>query len=336
VYGLGVILEFHRVLPKSENRNSIDGMEVTPDFLENCIRHYHKTGYSVVSIDEVYRILIGQSKSRRFVTFTFDDGYIDNLIYAYPVFRKYHVPFAIYLTTGFIDRTAVMWWYLLKYLVSKLKRIQFRLMGNDYIFICETESQKTTTYRLIKKLIIDSSPENFHYKTEQIFAPYFNNIFDITEKLTLNWDQIRQMAQDPMVTFGAHTVNHLALASLSDKDMEQEIVKSKHRIESVIGSEVGHFSYPYGGSTKIKDREFDFARSYGFKTAITTLPGFITPEHKNRLERLPRLPCGGIQQNLKFLSESYKHKLSIVNHRLKAIMSESFQTDESSKESNRS
>ena len=56
------------------------------------------------------RRLIEQDFRRRFVCFTFDDGYRDNLQYALPILKKYDAPFALYIPTSFPDRPGELWW----------------------------------------------------------------------------------------------------------------------------------------------------------------------------------------------------------------------------------
>ncbi len=107
---LGVILMLHRVVEQrsdSENRE----LEITPDFLEQSIKDYRQHGYKFVSIDEACDILNRGRCKTPFVCLTFDDGYHDNYSNAWPVLKKEKVPFAIYVTTGFIDNQLPMWWY---------------------------------------------------------------------------------------------------------------------------------------------------------------------------------------------------------------------------------
>ena len=49
----------------------------------------------------MHRRLTERDFRRRFVCLTFDDGYRDNLEYAYPILKKYEVPFALYVPTSF-------------------------------------------------------------------------------------------------------------------------------------------------------------------------------------------------------------------------------------------
>ena len=60
-------------------------LEVTPEFLEAVLDQVQAADLDVVSLDETMRRLKA-GEGRRFVSFTFDDGYRDNLELAYPLF----------------------------------------------------------------------------------------------------------------------------------------------------------------------------------------------------------------------------------------------------------
>ncbi|MCR5444417.1 MAG: polysaccharide deacetylase family protein [Bacteroidales bacterium] len=101
----------HRVIEKcSEGKNR--ELEVTPQFLEQTVKEYRSRGYCFVSIDEACDIIqSGKKQHHPFVCLTFDDGYHDNYTTALPLLRRLQVPFAVYVTTGFIDNRLPMWWY---------------------------------------------------------------------------------------------------------------------------------------------------------------------------------------------------------------------------------
>ena len=107
---LGRILMLHRVVEhRSEGKNR--ELEITPDFLKQTIETYRQQGHRFVSIDEACDIIKRGRTSQPFVCLTFDDGYQDNYDIAYPILKQMEVPFAIYVTTGFIDNRLPMWWY---------------------------------------------------------------------------------------------------------------------------------------------------------------------------------------------------------------------------------
>jgi len=119
--------------------------------------------------------------------------------------------------------------------------------------------------------------------------------------LMMNWDEIRQLAADPLVTIGAHTRRHYALAKLTLADARAEIEESVRRIEREIGKPCRHFSYPYGDETSAGPREFDLVKELGLKTGMTTRKGLIHPRHASELTALPRVSLNGDYQKPRYV-----------------------------------
>jgi len=88
-----------------------ENMKVSPEFLENFIVELKNKGYSFISLDELHKILEKQEEVKKCIVFTLDDGYKDNYKIAYPIFKKYNIPFTIYITTSFPNKNAILWWY---------------------------------------------------------------------------------------------------------------------------------------------------------------------------------------------------------------------------------
>jgi peptidoglycan/xylan/chitin deacetylase (PgdA/CDA1 family) len=61
----------------------------------------------------------------------------------------------------------------------------------------------------------------------------------------LAWHEIREM-HDWGIDFGAHTLTHPDLTSLSLDRVEAEIRGSKEIVEDALGGQVECFAYPYG------------------------------------------------------------------------------------------
>jgi len=105
--GVGAIFMLHHVRDASGrgpfSPNNI--LEVTPQFVEQTIQQVLAYDYEIVSLDEVQRRLIERDFRRKFACFTLDDGYVDNYLNAFPVFKKYNAPFTIYIHTGLPDGT---------------------------------------------------------------------------------------------------------------------------------------------------------------------------------------------------------------------------------------
>ncbi|MCG7755021.1 polysaccharide deacetylase family protein, partial [Flavihumibacter cheonanensis] len=53
----------------------------------------------------------------------------------------------------------------------------------------------------------------------------------LASDLLMTWDELRELAQDPLVSFGAHTCGHYALAKLPEDRARAEIFESIARLE---------------------------------------------------------------------------------------------------------
>src|SRR6476620_2655097 len=79
---------------------------------------------------------------RRFVCLTFDDGYRDNLEFAYPILREAGFPFAVYVPTSFPDRLGELWWLVLEAVIAKRDRIGLVIEGENRSFDCAPPSAR--------------------------------------------------------------------------------------------------------------------------------------------------------------------------------------------------
>jgi peptidoglycan/xylan/chitin deacetylase (PgdA/CDA1 family) len=72
---------------------------------------------------------------------------------------------------------------------------------------------------------------------------------------------------------GSHTRGHPNLAALSDDELETELLESRGRIEEEVGSEVRHFSAPYGDAARFTPAVSDAARRTGYGSCSSSLRG---------------------------------------------------------------
>jgi peptidoglycan/xylan/chitin deacetylase (PgdA/CDA1 family) len=73
------------------------------------------------------------------------------------------------------------------------------------------------------------------------------------------------------VEFGAHTRFHPILTACEDAEAEAEIGQSKAELESVLGVECKHFSYPNGD---FGSREIEYVRRAGYSSGRSTHVGW--------------------------------------------------------------
>ena len=97
------------------------------------------------------------------------------------------------------------------------------------------------------------------------------------EYAPVTWDSVRRM-QGEGVEIGAHTRSHPILSRLAGHQaLEEEIVGSARRIGEMTGRSPRHFCYPNGRPDDVTAETVAAVRAGGFRTAVTTQPGFADP-----------------------------------------------------------
>ncbi len=147
VGGVGAILTLHHVRPPRPDAFQPNRLlEITPAFLERLLKRLKRARIDVVSLDEMHRRFISGEFKRRFVCITFDDGYKDLMRCAYPLLKKYQMPFALYIPTSFPDRLGELWWVALEAVIAQNSRIGMVINGKDQFFECGTVREKRELY----------------------------------------------------------------------------------------------------------------------------------------------------------------------------------------------
>jgi peptidoglycan/xylan/chitin deacetylase (PgdA/CDA1 family) len=303
VGGVGAILTMHHVRPGKAGRFQPNRLlEVTPRFFTRVVQDLRRAGLDLISLDEMHRRLTQGDFARRFVCLTFDDGYRDTLQVAYPILKAEGAPFAVYVATSFPDRLGELWWLALEAVIAKNKRIGLSIDGRNRTFDCTTIAEKRWLYEELYWWLRARPTEMEMRQLIRDLAGCFGvDIAAFCKELCMGWEELAELAADPLVTIGAHTVNHPMLAKLPAKTMRSEMDLSRSVIEAALAKRPAHFSFPIGDRTSAGPREFAAAAELGFKTAVTTRPGVLFPEHRNQLTGLPRISLNGEYQRLRYV-----------------------------------
>lgn len=95
-----VVLMYHSVGDNNEF------FTVRPNEFERHMRYLKIGRFNVISLEQFMEILEkGLPVGRKTIVITFDDGYEDNYLNAYPILRKYDFPATIFVSTANIGKT---------------------------------------------------------------------------------------------------------------------------------------------------------------------------------------------------------------------------------------
>jgi len=204
--------------------------------------------------------------------------------------------------TSFPDRLGELWWLALEAVIAKNARIGLVIDGENRTFDCGTVAEKRALYDEIYWWL-RSRPTEAEMRgiVRNLAACYQVDVAAFCRDLCMTWQEIAELAADPLVTIGAHTVNHQMLAKLPEKTVRSEMDLSRTVIEAALGVRPAHLSYPYGDPGSAGPREFKIAAELGFKTAVTTRPGVLFRSHAAHMTALPRISLNGEYQQLRYV-----------------------------------
>ena len=226
-------------------------LEVTPEFLERVVRYLRRRRLDLVSLDEMYRRLVEGDSPRRFVCITIDDGYRDTLQWAYPILKRYDVPFAVYIPTSFPDRLGELWWLALEAVVARNSRITLLARRPRAGVRLRHASRRSATSTISSIAMSAAFRPRSNCATSCAISSgrYHVDIMEFCNELCMNWSELATLAADPLVTIGAHTVNHVMLAKVPERIARSEMEMSRSVIEASLGVRPDHLSYPVGDRT---------------------------------------------------------------------------------------
>ena len=93
---------------------------------------------------------------------------------------------------------------------------------------------------------------------------------DDKQRVHLNWDEVRMLAEEPGITIGSHTISHPFLSRINADRSQTEIQDSKNIIEEKLGKAVNYFCYPSGD---FLDKDVEFVKQAGYRAAVSVSPG---------------------------------------------------------------
>lgn len=95
------VLMYHYVIPEAYNREPGNRSIINLEAFEQGMEALHRAGYYTASLSELEDYVHGRIRlPEKTVMITFDDGYENNYIYAYPVLKKYGFRAAVFIIGG--------------------------------------------------------------------------------------------------------------------------------------------------------------------------------------------------------------------------------------------
>jgi peptidoglycan/xylan/chitin deacetylase (PgdA/CDA1 family) len=279
----------HGVLPGDEARLfNATGKFISPGKLASFVGRLRRT-FTIVGMEAAASALAAGMKVDDALVITFDDGYANAYTHAMPVLRDLGVPFSVFVTTGYVDTTEVLWNDLLEFAVfsSQASLLPAGILGQDAALGSYAERCRVVMKlkRVLKRLPLDEASAKVRSLCGDLGVatedPELENVRFLTS------EQIREMS-DQGVEFGGHTVTHPILSRETRDRVRTEVRDCKARLESITGKPVTCFAYPNGMRDDFNGMVKDEVRDVGYTAAFTAISGLN--RKKPDLFEIKRLP----------------------------------------------
>jgi len=202
------------------------------------------------------------------VLLTFDDGFRNNAEVAAPILRRHNVPALFFVASRHCTPGRYLWFTYLRMLKAFFSGRAVRLNGKSISLkgadrergiqevtrqLLKLKPHPRATYDAIESQL----PALESFVTAEILADEGQGMLP---------DQIRDLAQDPLFTVGAHTVDHPQLTRCESDEVAHQLAHNKTWLESVTGKVCDQFSYPeadFDRSVLEQCRRLGFQQAFG-------------------------------------------------------------------------
>ena len=204
------------------------------------------------------------------VALTFDDGWRDNAVNAFPLLQKHQVPASIFLSTDFIGSHQRFWWESLGETLWGSHGDKARMHLIECLRVCGHPLPV-----LVDDIDVDRrSLALLHYlQSLKSLAPHeLDRLTDEcpqdSQPQALDWHQVRALEASGLVRFGPHGASHAILTGLDDVRLGEEIKRSRDALYNGCNRPLPVYCYPNGDNDErvrqqIADHDYPFALGTG-------------------------------------------------------------------------
>ena len=261
-----VVFALHRVLPgQGSGRGYDQNLSIrTASFA--AFLEFLASRFQVVSLDDfVTRAASGSAN--RMASITFDDGWIDNYQYAFPLLMKHRLPATIFLPTSLIGTNQ-------RLPEERIVDIWDSAKSQDAIPELSAELHRAVGFEAHTLLQVRAAFKQVPLDTRLELLERLERRFDVSRdsRAFMTWDEVREMQRGGIV-FGSHTSRHASLPQESDDVVERELYDSRQDLLRETGSLPAYFAYPNG---RYDERVAKICERVGFKAAFTTQNTFVS------------------------------------------------------------
>jgi len=279
------IITYHYVRPiRKSQYPEIKGRELS-DF-ERQIEFFKKKFTFISSEELVESIYFEKEIPKNSILLTFDDGLKEHYAHVFPILKKHKIQGLFFPTAKPIIEKMVLNVHKIHFILATCKEKK-RIVNDIFSFIknykekfnLKSAEQYFEEFAIasrfdskeiifIKRMLQREFPQHVRDKIiNELFKKHVQQSeLEFSENLYLSYDNIKEMQGEGM-NFGSHAYTHNWLSEMKNKELEEEIKKSKMFLKKISNKNIDMIMcYPHGDYSKEVIAEL---RKSGFVAGMT-------------------------------------------------------------------
>ena len=238
------VLMFHRVLPEKlitqPNAYTTFGTLISQEYFEMVLSLLTDNNFQFVTISEISK---GNNNEKQ-IALTFDDGYADNIEFAYPSLKKFNATATFFPVVNSCKENSVL--------------------PLDTYYQCVDEMNFTENDRA--EYITGATKRNFYWtepdKQTELLEKLFTELPRNSRVSFMSAEQLKQLS-DKGFEIGSHGMTHSLLIAdyMNEEKAINELQNSKQWLEEVTGKPVTSYCFPAG---RYNTRMIELAKQIGY------------------------------------------------------------------------
>ena len=247
------VLMYHGI----SERTSPWGMnsDVFEEHARFLVRHFDVVGANDAS---------NRRSNRERVAITFDDGLRNNAEVAAPILRSYGAPATFFVSTRHCEPGKYLWATYLRALEDYYPESELAFRGRRYGM---GTSERADSMRRLRNLLLGLEPHPAAiYAAIEQELPSLESFLEpecIRDRCAgMTPEQVRELAEDPLFSIGAHTEDHPLLSRCDDGEIRNQLATNKRKLEAWTGEPCDAVAYP---CSDLDERVIERCREAGFR-----------------------------------------------------------------------
>lgn len=282
------VLGYHRVVDIRAPTFDHYPMGIHPAVFANQMAYVAKH-FNVIDLMTLHNFFKHQEPlPPRPLLITFDDGYRDNYINAYPILKANKLPAVFFLIPEWLDKPTLPWWDECAYYFhhSAQKEVTLPLLGKANI------SSKQQRDRVLEQLLVQlkALPE----VERQALMPQLSEALELdppspNASLFMSWQEARELVANGHAC-QPHSMNHPILTRIPQEEMRWQLEASRNRIMSETGQDVIALAYPNGLTSDYNQATQNALQELGYSMAFTMTQGpILAQKASHKPFEIPRI-----------------------------------------------